>query len=114
MSTLTTHGSDGPWPYRLGVVFLALAPGGDPVEVDDPFRVRNRDLGTKTDPEIVDLATAVVRHVIVQPRDGIAVRLFRRNRHFDEPYIFEEVYAAAIGIKAIDQAVAISIGERGN
>ena len=40
--------------------------------------------------------------------------LLRCDRHFDEPYVLEEMHATAVRVKAVGEAVAIGVGERGN
>ena len=111
LAALAAHGGHRPGPHRLRVVLLALAGGPDPVQVHDPLGVRNADLGAQANAQIVDLAPAAVGHVVVQPVDGVAVGLLRRDGHLHELDVLEQA-DAGVGVETVGNAVAVCVRER--
>ena len=113
LAALAAHRRHGPVRYRFRVVLFALARCPDPVEVHDPFRFRDVQLGTEPDAQVVDLTTTAVGHVVVDPRNGIAVGLLGTDRHLREPHVLEQPHAAVahhVGVEPVRNAVAVGIG----
>ena len=109
---LTAQGRVHHRPDALRAVVGAPHEGPDPVGIDDPLRIRDGDFRAEAEAEVLDARAVAPRHVVVEPRQVVVVRILRPEVHADQADVLEQANAAVadgVRVEAVRDAVAVRV-----